>query len=174
MYQKEALMFYSRLSSIFIPIIVFFCSSIANTQCRDLHEMLERDNPRVINYLNSLSKSAEGTKIKGLELCDGSNPLSGLKYIEKMKTSDSKQHIFLFTKDNEFCDIKNYMIAIAWVDHGGSPISIPPSPDNISCEGEAAHVLSYDVFTWETIGPDSGVVIISYPNEEWLRTLRRN
>ena len=167
-------MFYSRLSSIFIPIIVFLCSSIGNTQCRDLHEMLERDNPRVINYLNSLSKSAEGTIIKGIELCDASNPLKGLKYIEKTKTSDPKQHIFLFTKDNELCNIKNYMIAIAWVDHGGSPISIPPSPTNILCEGEAAHVLSYDVFTWETIGPDSGVVIISYPNEEWLRTLRRN
>ena len=76
MYKKETLMFYSRLSSIFIPIIVFLCSSIANTQCRDLHEMLERDNPRVINYLNSLPKSAEGTKIKGIELCDGNNSMT--------------------------------------------------------------------------------------------------
>ena len=166
-------MFYSRLSSIFIPIIVFFCSSIANAQCRDLNEMLARDNPRVINYLNSLSKSAEDTKIKGIELCDGTNPLSGLKYKEKIKTSDSKQHIFLFIKD-EFCNIKNYTIAIAWVDKGGSPISIPPYPKNISCNAEAAYVLSYDVFTWQTIESDSGVVIISYPNEEWLKKFKRD
>ncbi len=165
-------MLYSRMSFIFIPIILFFCFSIAYGVCQNLSEMLDRDNPRVINYLSSLSKLEEGTKIEGLKLCDGSNPLNGLKLIEKIETFDTKQHIFLFMDDN-LCDIKNHMIAIAWVEDGGSPISIPPYPDNISCNAENAYALSYDVFTQNKVMPNSEVIIISYPNQNWVKKLRK-
>lgn len=159
------------LRIIALVVITLIYASISYAECRNLEEMLESENPRVVNYLEKITNSEKGSVIEGIKLCNGSNFLKDVYYIDKINTADQKQHILLFI-DDKLCDHNRHMIAVAWVEEGGNPISIPLKENNFLSNAETAHMLSYDVFTWKEVQSDSGVVIISYPNDKWINNLQ--
>jgi len=138
----------------------------SESECKHLGEMLDRDNPRVMAYLESLSHENIDSAIKGIELCDGSNPLKDLVYQGRI-VSLPEWHIFLFYFKKE-----NRNVAFAWVEKGGKALWIPSNVNGPNY-GEHAYVLSYDVYTYSRVQPGEDVVIINYPHGDWIAWLIR-
>lgn len=118
---------------------------------KNLGEQLDADNLKVIQYLKKLPLSAQGKKITGVTLSDGTNELKDMTYLGKIKTPQKEKHIYLFSNGVR-------KLAYEWVDLGGKALSLP------ECRGEefedgGARVLSGDVYTWKAVQPGEGVVI---------------
>jgi len=147
--------------------MIFLCFGVSNValgaeQCATLDQMLVDDTPRVVQYVLSLSKKSSSRKLKGVRLCDGSHLFRGWDYLGRVGDLDSYQFLFLFRESDS-------LRAVGWVLDGGTPIDIPKCPPSIDCANadEGAYIISGDVYTWSSIQPARGVVIIRYPPAEW-------
>lgn len=129
------------------------------------------DDQRLKEYLLSLSNTGVGSLIDGVEMSFGAKLLKGKIYLGQVKTFDAKHNIFILEDyNNGYCNYEKHLIAVAWISNGGSPIPIPKYPKGFDCSAEAAYTIE-DVYLSSLIKDDSGVVIVTYPDSEWIESL---
>jgi|WetSurSiteA1Bulk_404760.scaffolds.fasta_scaffold43956_2 hypothetical protein len=124
-----------------------------------LDDQLSIDNHRVIKYLNTLTSSYIGKKLKGVKLSDQSIVLKGNIFLEKIYSTKNKYTVYVFRD-------KSKLVAYAWVEANGNPLPIPPCPSNYKDEGQ--YVLSGDVYTWQEVHPGDGVVVLECVTKKWI------
>ncbi len=130
-----------------------------------LDEQLSIDNSRVMKYLNSLTSSDIGKKLKGIKLSDQSIVLKNHIFLEKIYSTKNKSTVYVFRD-------KAKMVAYAWVEKTGRPLPIPPCPSNYKEEGQ--YVLSGDVYTWKAVEPGDGVVVLECVTKKWINEIKKN
>jgi hypothetical protein len=129
-----------------------------------LGEQLDLDNPRVIKYLNALSVTDIGKKLKGIKLSDRSIAIKNHIYLEKIHSTKNKFTVYIFRN-------KAKKVAYAWVESNGQPLPIPPCPANSKEEGQ--YVLSGDIYTWQDVHPGDGVVILECVTTKWINEIKK-
>ncbi len=129
-----------------------------------LEEQLALDNPRVIKYLNGLTLSDIGKKLKGIKLSDRSIALKNHIFLEKITSTKNKFTVYVFRD-------KAKRVAYAWVESNGRPLPIPSCPSNYKEEGQ--YVLSGDIYTWKDVHPGDGVVIIECVTMKWINEIKK-
>jgi hypothetical protein len=157
--------------------IIIFCSAIflfhfieiAYAKCpgRTLKDMLDFENPRVIKRLTEIENTGTGYQEPGISLCNGKKILSNWVFKESIHIPCAGQHIYIFEEHNS-------LRAVIWIEKNGKEAEVPPCPnDDCTDLAEAAHVISYDVYTWREVQPGDDVVILEYPTKEWVDRLKR-
>ena len=150
-----------------IVVIIFLLMSTplfaAQQVPKTLEEQLALDNPRVINYLQSLNASDTGKKLKGIKLSDGSIVLKNYVFLETINSTKDKFTVYVFR-------YKTKRIAYAWVESDGKSLPIPSCPSNYEEEGQ--YVLSGDTYTWRDMQPGDGVVIMECVTDKWINEIK--
>lgn len=142
-----------------LPVLLFpILLAACQTAPKDLGEQLDRDNPKLIAYLVTLGARDINTPGAGVRLYDGVE-LKDAIFLGSKHLPAKKQHIYLFKTTDGYR-------AYAWVDTGGTALSIPP--DRSGSPGEDAYVLSGDIYTYPEVHPGDGVVILSGATPKWL------
>lgn len=134
-------------------------------ECPSGNDMVNFENPRVIQELKKIESKGNGYRLQGIKLCDDSMIFEQWVFIKSVKSRNPGQHIYIFKEDN-------ILRAVVWVDKNGTPIKVPPCQDG-DCKNvtEPALSIGEDVYTWAKVQPDHGVVILLYPTTEWINDL---
>lgn len=130
-----------------------------------LDEQLSIDNQRVINYLNHLTSSDVGKKLRGIKLSDENIVLKNYIFLERIYSTKNKYYVYVFSD-------KAKIVAYVWVEINGRPLPIPQCPSNYKEEGQ--YVLSGDVYTWEAVQPGDGVVVLECVTNKWINEIKNN
>ncbi len=149
----------------FAPL--FLCAFVAvfvgcATAPQSIGEQLERDNPRMIAYLESLGDADRGRTVSGVALSDGTKELRGSTFVGSRILKNRRQHIYLFRTEGDFR-------AYVWVAAGGKPLVIPP--DRSGSPGENAYLLSGDIYTFGEVHADDGLVVLTGASPAWMAAL---
>jgi hypothetical protein len=143
----------------FFALALLLSISASSAEERTLGEQLAIDNPKVVAYLEKLTDSDVGKKVKGVRLSDGSIELKGCVFLGSHVNTAKKQHIYTFRSDG-------HEVSYIWIDKGGSSLAVPPDPNDES--GENASILSGDVFTSPRVEPGDGVIILYGGTLKWV------
>ena len=143
------------------PFIMFlFALNAHGIECKNIGEQLSIDEPKVKSFIQQLEPSEIS---KGIQLCDNTVMFQNWKFLHRVSTSDSLQHIYLF----EYNGSKK---AVAWVNKNGHAFEVPACAHGEKCKQiplGGALVISGDVYTWKKVRPGKEVVIIWYPPKSW-------
>lgn len=124
---------------------------------------LDTDNIRMIALLRGMTDSRVGEKIPGLTLQDGTLMLKDAIFLGSLILPARKQHIYTFRtggRQNSF----------VWIEPGGTPLSIPPAPQNHF--HEFAYTLAGDVYKFPEVHPGAGVIVVPGGSKKWLEKLK--
>ena len=128
-----------------------------------MEAFLTCNNPKVIEYIKTLTKKDIGKVLDGARLTDGTMTLKGHTFIGEAKDIGRGVHLFIFKY------MKN-QVAYLWVDEKGTAIDLPVCPQSVSFE--SSYVLSGDVYTWKAAQPGHGVVQTMCVKKEWIKKIR--
>ena len=153
---------------IFFVVIYFTITSVSDAKCPGewLGDMLDYENPRVIQYLREIEGEGSGFKTNGIILCDGNVIFKNWIFQKAIHNSSLGQHTYIFQDDET-------LKAVSWVEEDGHPLDIPLCPYGERCMKmmEGAIVISGDIYTWKRVQPGHGIVIIIYPTNDWINDL---
>jgi len=141
-----------------LALLLSISTTFANKE-RTLGDQLAIDNPKVISYLEKLADADIGKKVKGVRLSDGSVELKGCVFLGSYVNAAKKQHFYTFRSEG-------HEASYIWIDKGGSPLNVPPDPNDSS--GENASLLSGDIFTAPRVDPGDGVIILYGGTLKWV------
>ena len=121
---------------------------------------------RIMKYLASLSDDQLGKKLEGVRLRDGSFALGGYTLLHRVILPAKRAHVYVLREGSLAMSIP---IGRAWVEQKGKPIPLPEEP--LGEPREAAYHAG-EVYTFAEIQPGDGLVELSYPTEEWVKSLQ--
>jgi len=121
---------------------------------------------RIMKYLASLSDDQLGKKLEGVRLRDGSFALAGHTLLHRVILPAKHAHVYVLRKGSLAMGIP---IGHAWVEPKGKPIPISAIPPG---EPREAAYNAGEVYTFAEIQPGDGLVELSYPTEEWVKSLQ--
>lgn len=120
-----------------------------------LGEWLEKNEPIVKKYLQSLPDSEIGKTIKGVTLTDRKEELKNSVYLENKSNSKNGHYIYKFETVYAGVTYDNYYM---WSNPGSKQIEFP------TCNGEwlvpgGKAVLSGDNYTYKSVQPTGQLVV---------------
>ena len=121
---------------------------------------------RIMKYLASLSDDQLGKKLEGVRLRDGSFALGGYTLLHRVILPAKRAHVYVLREGSLAMSIP---IGRAWVEPKGKPIPLPKEPPG---EPREAAYNAGEVYTFAEIQPGDGLVELSYPTEEWVKSLQ--
>ena len=121
---------------------------------------------RIMKYLASLSDDQLGKKLEGVRLRDGSFALAGHTLLHRVILPAKRTHVYVLREGSLAMGIP---IGRAWVEPKGKPIQLPEEPPGEPREGAYN---AGEVYTLAEIQPGDGLVELSYPTEEWIKSLQ--
>ena len=121
---------------------------------------------RIMKYLASLSDDQLGKNLEGVRLRDGSFALAGHTLLHRVILSAKRTHVYVLREGSLAMGIP---IGRAWVEPKGKPIQLPEEPPGEPREGAYN---AGEVYTFAEIQPGDGLVELSYPTEEWVKSLQ--
>jgi hypothetical protein len=120
----------------------------------------------IMKYLASLSDDQLGKKLEGVRLRDGSFALAGHTLLHRVILPAKRTHVYVLREGSLAMGIP---IGRAWVEPKGKPIQLPEEPPG---EPREAAINAGEVYTSAEIHPGDGLVELSYPTEEWVKSLQ--
>jgi hypothetical protein len=155
-----------KITALCAILCVFFLvadASPADEDCnKDVDTFDSCNNPKVIKYLEKLTKKDKGITLKGVRLTDGTIELKGYIFLVEAKNVGKGVHLYIFS-------FKKYRIAYIWIDEDGTELNLPSCPQSVSFE--STYGLSGDVYTFAALQPGHGVVHTMCVKKEWLKKL---
>ena len=121
---------------------------------------------RIMKYLAGLSDDQLGKKLEGVRLPDGSFALAGYTLLHRIILPAKRAHVYVLCEGSLAMGIP---IGRAWVEPKGKPIPLPGDPPG---EPREAAYNAGEVYTFAEIQPGDGLVELSYPTEEWVKSLQ--
>jgi hypothetical protein len=121
---------------------------------------------RIMKYLASLSDDQLGKKLTGVRLRDGSFALAGYTLLHRVILPAKSAHVYVLREGSLAMGMP---IGRAWVEAKGEPIPLPEEPPGEPREGAFN---AGEVYTFPEIQPVDGLVELSYPTEEWVKSLQ--
>ena len=138
----------------------------------DLEAWLGCNNPRAIRYLSKLSQANIGEILKGVRLTDGKVVAKNYRLVALPRTPTGVHIVVIRRPKASSHDTAEGFLpggegAFVWVDAGGSEVLLLKCPES---RFEGQYVLSGDVYTWQAVQPEHGIVEVGCIKPEWLRT----
>lgn len=156
-----------RSIQLLLLAVVLLLPGAALGRCMDSSEIVALDREQLHQYLESLPLYKEGCRITGFSLCDGSNPLEGLIFLNKSATRPAWNVFFFFDPQQK------RRLAIAWVTKDGDPLPIPACVENCPSQKEPARTLYSQPYNAPELPPGSEPVMVLFPNDAWLSLLKK-
>jgi hypothetical protein len=121
---------------------------------------------RIMQYLNTLTDADLGKKLKGVRLSDGKVALAGHTLLHRIKLTSNRAHVHVLRDGSVAMGMPT---AHAWVEPDGTLLALPDIPAGEP--RETAYSMG-EVFTSADIHPGDGLIEISCPTEEWIKSLQ--
>jgi hypothetical protein len=120
----------------------------------------------IMKYLAALSDDQLGKKLEGVRLQNGSFALAGHTLLHRITLPAKQAHVYVLRKGSLAMGMP---VGHAWVEAKGKPIPLPEDPAG---EPREAAYNAGEVYTFAEINPGDGLVELSYPTEEWIKSLQ--